>query len=191
MSSSSIEGLLKFAGEKIGGPLASAALEKGLNVIKGGSDTDKVLGEITKVFDEVKKVENLVDELAKNLDKGLQTIRSDILSKELTSIQSVYNTVRDCFRQAVQYSTGGLSEQDLKAKLAALQRTIDNNLETQLSTICDHLDQANRMLMQSSFVSGTAKVAYDGSKDFVSYYLKTTTLVSILSMFSFVQRSGF
>lgn len=170
--------LLKFALEKAAGTATTKLFEKGLNYINGGSDADKIQSAISDVFKEVKKIKDAVDEMSKKLDEGILRLRKDTLNTSLTEIENHYDSMKDIIDQAYNSRDSIKNKADLEKKLNSLQSRLNSRLKLVVEHVPGILGQINNFLQDREFLNSAAKLALDGSEDFLCYYMKMKVLVS-------------
>jgi hypothetical protein len=173
--------LLKFVGEKAGGGAVGKLFEMGLNFLKGGSDSDKMQEKIDEVFKEVQQVKAAVAEVSEKLDKGFLKLRQDILQNSLDEIEALYSGVQDCLDRAFKAKKEITDQGELGEHLTKLQQRLEEKLKLAANMVPDYIGHIDRFLQDREFLNAAAKLALEGSHDFLAYYMKMKVLVSTTS----------
>lgn len=169
--------LLRFALEKIGGAAATKLFQEGLAYITGGSDTDKIQQSISDVLKEVQQVKAAVTEMSKKLDEGILRLRKDALGGPLADIESYYASVQDCLDQAIVNKKEIQDAAKLKEALTRLQTRLESKLKLAADNVPGYLGRVNDFLQDREFLNAAANLAWQGSEDFLAYYMKMKVLV--------------
>lgn len=169
--------LLWLALEKVASATAGKVFEEGLAYISGGSDTDKIQQSISNVLKEVQQVKAAVTEMSKKLDEGILRLRKDTLGGPLADIESYYSSVQDCLDQAIVNKNNIQDQEKLKEALTKLQTRLESKLKLAADNVPGFLGRVNDFLQDKEFLNVAANLAWQGSDEFLTYYMKMKVLV--------------
>ena len=170
------KGLKWLLGRALEG-VAGDVFDKGLHLILGGEDTEKILDELHQVMEELKQVKEAVHELSKQLNDGLLQIRKDAVIHDLSQIETLFKEVNACIVIALGYEKNKPAEKDV----IEIESRLERHLKDCMDKIPTTLDQVHSSLGAEGaedFPRHSAKVAHDNSNDFITYYWQMNTQVS-------------
>jgi hypothetical protein len=173
--------LLKFVGEKAGSASVGKLFETGLNLLNGGSDSKKIQEKIDEVFKEVQQVKAAVAEVSEKLDKEFFKLRQDILQNSLDEIEALYAGVQDCLDRAFKGNKEIPDQAELSEHLTKLQERLEEKLKLAANMVPGYIGHIDSFLQDKKFLTAAAKLAFQGSDDFLAYYMKMKVLVGTTS----------
>ncbi|KAK5676972.1 hypothetical protein LTS10_010736 [Elasticomyces elasticus] len=168
--------LLKFTLKEVGSAAAGKLFEKGLDLISGGSDADKIQESISGVLKEVQETKALVTEMSKKLDDGILKLRTDTLNVPKSDIESYFENIQDCFNQAIADRKEIRDEAKLKDALTKLQTRLETKLKLAADNVPGYLHHVNDFLQDKTFLNDAASLAWQKSDDFLAYYVRMKVL---------------
>jgi hypothetical protein len=179
---------LKWATEQLMSSKVQSSFNDAIAHMSDGTDTDQILGKIDGVLKEVQEVKDIANKMSQKLDEGILNIRKDALRTHFEKIESFFERIQDCNKQALEIKqTPTEDEVELEADLYDLQIEQDHILMEVARKVPEQLNHIHGFLMDKDFINSAAVLALRDSKDFLSYYKKMETLVSFLIQMNILQ----
>jgi hypothetical protein len=178
---------LKWATEQLMSSKVQSLFNDAIAHISDGTDTDQILSKIDSVLKEVQEVKDIANKMSQKLDEGILNIRKDVLRTHFETIESFFEKIQDCNKQALENKQTIEDKGELEESLNDLQIEQDHILMEVARKIPEQLNHIHGLLMDKDFINSAAALALRDSKDFLSYYKKMETLVSFLTQISILQ----
>lgn len=166
-------------GKAIPGAAAGWLWQKGIDVISPNDDTDKIRADIKALSDQVKHVQESVDQLAKQLNYVLLELRKDHLNTYANKIIARYDAVNFALQELLNMPKDWTKEQKVK-KLEDTRAQIESVLRACVNELPVCLEEMHSLLNaeDSNSILQLARLrSLDNSVDFLSYSCKMKAFV--------------
>jgi len=166
-------------GKAIPGAAAGWLWQKGIDVINPNDDIDKVRGDIKALSDQVKRVQESVDQLAKQLNNVLLELRKDHLNTYANKIVARYDAINFALQELLNMPKDWTEEQKLQ-KLEDVRKQIESVLHACVNELPVCLEEMHSLLNaeDSDAILHLAKArSLDNSTDFLSYFCQMKAFV--------------